>query len=238
MITDPMKNHINMHPGELLREYFLQPLGITAYRLAKDAELRHQRTSESVEIFRQWTELYPFPVQRRWDSTTIKEVLADAGAPSAGGGAATSLLGRKGPHHRLHLGEQLVQGPAHCKEGVRLLGILGVFSGDLCQVGAIVERLGLGQQKGELEVYATRHEQLVLLRLAQRIPTRLLAGGQLLAPQVERGIALSEAFEALGTIGGGGRDRLDESRQLTGSVLNDQDLADVLLLIEELRKEA
>jgi hypothetical protein len=33
------------------------------------------------------------------------------------------LLGRKGPHHRLHLGEQPIQGPAHCKEGVRLAGI-------------------------------------------------------------------------------------------------------------------
>ena len=78
----------------------------------------------------------------------------------------------------------------------------------------------------------------MLRRLAHRIPTRLLAGGQVLAPQVERGIILSEAFEALGTIGGGGRDRLDESRQLTGSVLDDQDLADVFLLIEELRKQA
>jgi addiction module HigA family antidote len=41
-----MKNHINVHPGELLREDFLQPLGITAYRLAKDAKLPHQRVSE------------------------------------------------------------------------------------------------------------------------------------------------------------------------------------------------
>jgi hypothetical protein len=105
-------------------------------------------------------------------------------------------------------------------------------------VGAIVERLGLGQQKGELEVCATRKEQVILLRLALRIPARLLAGRQLLAPQVERGIVLSEAFEALGTIGGGGRDRLDESRQFTGCMLYDQDLADVFLLIEELRKEA
>ena len=41
-----MKKHINVHPGELLREDFLQPLGITAYRLAKDAKLPHQRVSE------------------------------------------------------------------------------------------------------------------------------------------------------------------------------------------------
>jgi hypothetical protein len=105
-------------------------------------------------------------------------------------------------------------------------------------VGAIVESLGLGEQKGELELCATRQEQVVLLRLAYRIPTRLLAGGQLQARQVKRGIVLSEALEALGTIGGGGRDRLDESRQLTGRVLYDQDLVDVLLLIEELLEQA
>ena len=43
-----MKNFINVHPGELLREEFLTPLGITAYRLAKDASLPHQRVSEIV----------------------------------------------------------------------------------------------------------------------------------------------------------------------------------------------
>jgi antitoxin HigA-1 len=41
-----MKNHINVHPGELLREEFLRPLGITTYRLVKDAQLPHQRVSE------------------------------------------------------------------------------------------------------------------------------------------------------------------------------------------------
>ncbi|WED64387.1 HigA family addiction module antitoxin [Synoicihabitans lomoniglobus] len=43
-----MKKHLNVHPGELLREEFLSPLGITAYRLAKDAKLPHQRVSEIV----------------------------------------------------------------------------------------------------------------------------------------------------------------------------------------------
>lgn len=43
-----MKKHINVHPGELLREEFLTPLGITPYRLAKDAKLPHQRVNEIV----------------------------------------------------------------------------------------------------------------------------------------------------------------------------------------------
>ena len=46
--TEPMKKHLNVHPGELLREEFLSPLGITAYRLAKDAKLPHQRVNEIV----------------------------------------------------------------------------------------------------------------------------------------------------------------------------------------------
>lgn len=43
-----MKKPINVHPGELLREEFLQPLGITPYRLAKEAKLPHQRVNEIV----------------------------------------------------------------------------------------------------------------------------------------------------------------------------------------------
>ena len=43
-----MKKHINVHPGELLREEFLRPLGITPYRLAKDTKLPHQRINEIV----------------------------------------------------------------------------------------------------------------------------------------------------------------------------------------------
>lgn len=41
-----MKKHINVHPGELLREEFLKPMGITAYRLAKDTGLPHQRVND------------------------------------------------------------------------------------------------------------------------------------------------------------------------------------------------
>ena len=43
-----MKKHINVHPGELLREEFLRALGITPYRLAKDADLPQQRVNEIV----------------------------------------------------------------------------------------------------------------------------------------------------------------------------------------------
>lgn len=43
-----MTKHINVHPGELLREEFLAPLGITAYRLAKDARLPHQRVADII----------------------------------------------------------------------------------------------------------------------------------------------------------------------------------------------
>jgi addiction module HigA family antidote len=43
-----MKKYLNVHPGELLREEFLVPLGITPYRLAKDTKLAHQRVNEIV----------------------------------------------------------------------------------------------------------------------------------------------------------------------------------------------
>lgn len=36
----------NIHPGEVLKEEFLEPLGISAYRLAKDTFLPQTRISE------------------------------------------------------------------------------------------------------------------------------------------------------------------------------------------------
>jgi addiction module HigA family antidote len=36
----------NIHPGEILKEEFLKPLGISAYRLAKDTFLPQTRISE------------------------------------------------------------------------------------------------------------------------------------------------------------------------------------------------
>ncbi len=36
----------NIHPGEILKEEFLIPLGITAYRLAKDTFIPQTRISE------------------------------------------------------------------------------------------------------------------------------------------------------------------------------------------------
>lgn len=50
-----MKKHLNTHPGELLREEFLGPLGITPYRLAKDAKLPQQRINEIVNERRRIT---------------------------------------------------------------------------------------------------------------------------------------------------------------------------------------
>ena len=36
----------NIHPGEVLKEEFLEPLGITAYRLSKDPFIPQTRISE------------------------------------------------------------------------------------------------------------------------------------------------------------------------------------------------
>jgi antitoxin HigA-1 len=41
-----MKKIKNIHPGEVLREEFLKPLGITAYRLSKEVGLPESRISK------------------------------------------------------------------------------------------------------------------------------------------------------------------------------------------------
>ena len=41
-----MERLSNIHPGEILREEFLSPLGITAYRLAKDIQVSPTRIAD------------------------------------------------------------------------------------------------------------------------------------------------------------------------------------------------
>lgn len=50
-----MKRLRNIHPGEILQEEFLLPLGITAYRLSKDTGIPQPRISAIVKGTRRIT---------------------------------------------------------------------------------------------------------------------------------------------------------------------------------------
>ncbi len=50
-----MKKLKNIHPGEILQEEFLIPLGITAYRLSKDIGIPQTRISEILKSNRRIT---------------------------------------------------------------------------------------------------------------------------------------------------------------------------------------
>ncbi len=50
-----MKYLRNIHPGEVLTEEFLTPLGITAYRLSKDVGIPQTRISEIIKCRRRIT---------------------------------------------------------------------------------------------------------------------------------------------------------------------------------------
>jgi len=50
-----MKRLPNIHPGEILNEEFLAPLGITAYRLAKETNIPQTRISEIIKKKRRIT---------------------------------------------------------------------------------------------------------------------------------------------------------------------------------------
>jgi addiction module HigA family antidote len=43
-----MERISNIHPGEILKEEFLDPMGISAYRLAKDTGIPQTRVSEII----------------------------------------------------------------------------------------------------------------------------------------------------------------------------------------------
>jgi antitoxin HigA-1 len=50
-----MKRLPNIHPGEILFEEFLEPLNITAYRLAKETNIPQTRISEIIKTKRRIT---------------------------------------------------------------------------------------------------------------------------------------------------------------------------------------
>jgi addiction module HigA family antidote len=50
-----MKRLPNIHPGEILFEEFLEPLNITAYRLAKETNIPQTRISEIIKAKRRIT---------------------------------------------------------------------------------------------------------------------------------------------------------------------------------------
>jgi len=50
-----MKRLKNIHPGEILKEEFLEPLNISAYRLAKETHIDQTRISEIIHQKRRIT---------------------------------------------------------------------------------------------------------------------------------------------------------------------------------------
>ena len=50
-----MKKLQNIHPGEILEEEFIKPLGISAYRLAKETKIPQTRISEIIKKRRRIT---------------------------------------------------------------------------------------------------------------------------------------------------------------------------------------
>lgn len=50
-----MANLPNIHPGEILLEEFLKPLGISAYRLSKEINIPQTRISEIIKCKRRIT---------------------------------------------------------------------------------------------------------------------------------------------------------------------------------------
>lgn len=53
--TNNMANLPNIHPGEILLEEFLKPLGISAYRLSKEINIPQTRISEITKSKRRIT---------------------------------------------------------------------------------------------------------------------------------------------------------------------------------------
>ena len=86
-----MKTHAPIHPGEILREDFLLPLGLSEYRVAKDIGVPRRRINEIVkgkravtvdtalrlEKYFQWPAEVWLNLQARHDQQLAKETMAE-----------------------------------------------------------------------------------------------------------------------------------------------------------------
>ena len=59
----------NIHPGEILMKEFLSPLGISAYKLAKDTAIPHTRVSEIIKGRRRITADTALRFSKYFDTT-------------------------------------------------------------------------------------------------------------------------------------------------------------------------
>jgi len=87
-----MKKHAPIHPGEVLREDFLLPLGLSEYRVAKDIGVPPRRINEIVkgqravtvdtalrlEKYFQWPAVVWLNLQAHHDQQLAKETMAKA----------------------------------------------------------------------------------------------------------------------------------------------------------------
>ncbi len=85
-----MKTHAPIHPGEVLREDFLLPLGLSEYRVAKDIGVPPRRINEIVkgqravtvdtalrlEKYFQWPAVVWLNLQAQHDQQLAKETMA------------------------------------------------------------------------------------------------------------------------------------------------------------------
>lgn len=60
----------NIHPGEILNEEFLKPMGITAYRLSKDIGVPQTRTSQIIQGKRRITADTALRLSKYFGTTT------------------------------------------------------------------------------------------------------------------------------------------------------------------------
>jgi addiction module HigA family antidote len=81
----------NIHPGEILKEEFLDPLGVSGYRLAKDLGIPHTRVHEVLNGRRsistdtaarlaryfQTSEMFWLNLQAKHDLLALKRAKAD-----------------------------------------------------------------------------------------------------------------------------------------------------------------
>ena len=87
-----MKIHVPIHPGEVLREDFLLPLGLSEYRVAKDIGVPPRRINEIVkgkravtvdtalrlEKYFRWPAEVWLNLQAHHDQQIAKEAMAEA----------------------------------------------------------------------------------------------------------------------------------------------------------------
>lgn len=129
-------------------------------------------------------------------------------------------------------------GVAQGGEHLLLGGVGGIVEGGLGEIVAVAQCVGLREQEREFEIVARGEQKLMGLGFGDGRAGGYFARWQFGGMEIEGGVRFGEGQEVFGGITRRDRDGFDEAVHLGPVAFEDEEEADVFLVLDELEQEA